>query len=225
MRKWSTLLQLLLNLLLSLLVSLSPTAKMPRKPRRSKGRAKTEEWHRINKKTGQERKHYADLGRKVAATELYLNQGQSACKVAEYLDIPPTTVKRVASKARALSIQHRRPLTDISNYQIQSGRGRDPLFSQSQGDALASYVTSSQIRRMKTASELVADLKLGISVELFQNIMYDRGLARRRFGWKTVLNDAQKEARFHFALKYQRFNWRNVIYTDEASIRGLEVRG
>ena len=78
---------------------------------------------------------------------------------------------------------------------------------------------------MKMAYKHVAELKLNISVELFQNIMYDRGLARQRFGWKTVLNDTQKDARLRFALKYQRFNWQNVIYTDKASIRGLEVRG
>ena len=198
---------------------------MPRKIRRTKGRAKTEEFYRINKKTGNERNHYTDLGRKIVATERYLHQGESARKVAADMDIPRSTVERVANRARKLSIQHRRPLADISNYQVQLGRGRPTIFSQSQGDALAAYVTSSRIHRMKTAQQHIIDLKLQISVELFQNLMYERGLARRRCGWKTILNDTQRQARYQFALRYKAFNWRNVIYTDEASIRGLEVRG
>ena len=41
---------------------------MPRRKRRTKGRAKTEEFYRINKVTSKQRRHDADLGNEIVAT-------------------------------------------------------------------------------------------------------------------------------------------------------------
>ena len=60
------------SLSLFLLISLLPPAKMPRKVRKTKGHAKIKEFYRINKKIGNERRHYPSLSIKIIATNKYL---------------------------------------------------------------------------------------------------------------------------------------------------------
>ena len=201
-----------------------------RKKRKTKGRAVTEERARVNKKTGKPVKHHISLGDKILATDLYITQKKSASETKAELkkrgtDLPENTIRDVANKARKQAEIHGRALHDITNSNEAPRPGRPKALEPDQADALARYVTSSRITRMKTAQEHINHLNLCISVELFQNLMYDRGLARQKAGWKTRLTKVEKEKRYAFALKYCYFDWHKVIFTDEASIRGLEVRG
>ena len=198
---------------------------MPRKIRRTKGRAKTEERYEFNKELNRPRKHHIPIAKKILVTDHYLKQGRTALEVENEFDIPASSVRRIAGQARQRAKENRRPLEDITNYQEGCGRGRKKVFTSRQADALAAYIVSSRTCRMKTAQEHINDLGLQISVTTFQNLMYERFLARRKCGWKTILNDTQRSARLQFALRYQHFDWHKVLFTDEASIRGLEVRG
>ncbi|KAK0511029.1 hypothetical protein JMJ35_006581 [Cladonia borealis] len=176
---------------------------MPRKIRRTKGRRLTEERYEFNKDLNRPRRHHIPIATKILATDHYF-KGSTAKEVSKELEIPVSSVKQIATRARQRAEENRRPLKDISNYQRASGSGRKKVVSSNQADAIAKFVVSSRECRMKTAEEHVADMELQISVSTFQNLII---------------------ARFHFALRYRHFNWRNVLFTDEASIRGLEVRG
>ena len=142
--------------------------------KRIEGLSKTEEHYRINKQLNRPRKHHTPTAKKTLATDHYLRLGRTAQEVENELDIPKSSVKRIAAQARQRAEENRRPLEHISNYQEASGRGRKEVFSASQADALAKYVVSCRNCRMKTAQEHIVDLELSISVSTFQNIMYER---------------------------------------------------
>ncbi len=153
---------------------------MARKQQRTEGLSKTEEHYHINKQLGRPRKHHTPIAKKILATDHYLRLGKTAHEVENELDIPKSTVKRIAAQARQRAKENHRPLEDISNYQEAPGRGRKEVFSSSQADALAKYVVSCRDCRIKTAQEHIVDLELPISVSAFQNLMYERFFSMTR---------------------------------------------
>ena len=153
---------------------------MSPKQQRSDGLSKTEEHYHINKQLNRPRKHHTPIAKKILATDRYLKQRKTAHEVENELDIPESSVRRIAAQARQRAEENRRPLEHISNYQEASGRGRKEVFSSSQADALAKYVVSCRDCRMKTAQEHIVDLELPISVSTFQNIMYERFFSMTR---------------------------------------------
>ena len=150
------------------------------KQRRTEGLSKTEERYEFNRQLGRPRKHHTPIAKKILATDRYLKQGKTAQEVENELDIPKSSVRRIAAQARQRVKENHRPLEDISNYEEASGRGRKEVFSSSQADALAKYVVSCRDCRMKTAQEHIVDLELPISVSAFQNLMYERFLNMTR---------------------------------------------
>ena len=150
------------------------------KQRRTEGLSKTEERYEFNRQLGRPRKHHTPIAKKILATDRYLKQGKTAQEVENELDIPKSSVRRIAAQARQRAKDNHRPLADISNYEEASGRGRKEVFSSSQADALAKYVVSCRDCRMKTAQEHIVDLELPISVSAFQNLMYERFLNMTR---------------------------------------------
>ena len=54
--------------------------------------------------------------------------------------------------------------------------------------------------------------------------MYGRLIARRKNGWKFELSAENKGKRLGFAKKYRDFDWKRAIFTEEAIVRGGEVR-
>ena len=101
---------------ITLLLSLPHTVKMPRKIRRTKGRAKTEERYQFNKELNRPRKYHNLITTKILATDHYLKQGRTALEVENEFRIPRSSIRRIARQARQRAKEHRRPLEDISNY-------------------------------------------------------------------------------------------------------------
>ena len=151
----------------------------PKQPR-TEGLSKTEKHRQINKQLDRPRKHHAPIAKKSLATDRYLKQRKTAREVEKELDVPKSSVVRIAAQARQRAKENHRPLEHIANYEEASGRGRKEVISSSQADALATYVVSCRDCRMKTDEQHIVDLKLPISVSTFQNIMYERFFSMTR---------------------------------------------
>lgn len=68
-------------------------------------------------------------------------------------------------------------------------------------------------------------LNLHISPGTLDQVLYDRGYARRKHSWKPALSPIQREFRLEWALKHRDFDWKEVIITDETAIKVGEQRG
>ncbi len=66
-----------------------------------------------------------------------------------------------------------------------------------------------------------------VSTTTIENTLYKKGLARRKPGWKFALTEANKAERVALLKEYHpdKFDWRNVIFTDETPAKIGAQRG
>ncbi|KAF2627242.1 hypothetical protein BU25DRAFT_469715 [Macroventuria anomochaeta] len=131
-------------------------------------------------------------------------------------------------------------LWDSILYNNELGRGRPTLLSQDQKDHIIRIVTSSQENREKEPWQAVRrgdfnEVIPKMSIETFQNVMYEAGYARRKPGWKPSLTTEQEEERLEWALAHNPdlhkeydnlgYDFTKVVFTDETPARIGEERG
>ncbi len=78
------------------------------------------------------------------------------------------------------------------------------------------------------ANELRRELTLpNVSTSTIQQTLYDKGYGRQRPGWKVPLNADNKAQRVAILKEYHpdKFNWRNVVFTDETPAKVGDRRG
>lgn len=149
-----------------------------------------------------------------------------------------TLVKRVQERAEESGLQ----LWDPHLYETEIGRGRKELLTQDQKDKIIRIVTQDRHHREQESWQAIAngdfDEILGLpkmSVELFENVMYEAGYSRGKQGYKPELVEKEKKERHEWAKahnpdKYDKgdnlgFNFRRAVYTDETPARVGEQRG
>ena len=147
-------------------------------------------------------------------------------------------VKRVTERAEASELD----LWDSVLYENDLGRGRSEILTQAQKDEVVRITIQDRAHRQQDPRDAVragnfdsisSDVR--ISVSTFKNIMYGAGYSRQTPGMKPPLTDAQKEARYKWALAHnpdkdevgdnKGFNFRRVVFTDEATARVGEQYG
>ena len=147
-------------------------------------------------------------------------------------------VKRVTERAEASELD----LWDSVLYENDLGRGRSEILTQAQKDEVVRITIQDRAHRQQDPRDAVragnfdsigSDVR--ISVSTFENIIYGAGYSRQTPGMKPPLTDAQKEARYEWALAHnpdkdevgdnKGFNFRRVVFTDEATARVGEQYG
>lgn len=163
---------------------------MPRIQRDTKGRQP-----RANKTSRKE----TTVPERIYIATLCEKSGKSTREVAKETGIPQSTVTRIAKAARDGAFKQHLPLQSIENFASKHRSGRPQLLSESEKDKIAEKVVENRDSRELQANAILKELNLQISPSTLQQLLYDRGYARRDSPQKPALSEKQKETRLEFA--------------------------
>ena len=111
-------------------------------------------------------------------------------------------MKKQVLKAQKCATENRVPLTDRSNYENRPRSGPPKKLTTEQEDWICGWITKEHTdHRDLLPEQVISKLNLDISESTLRQLMYDRGYARKRCGWKNDLPSPVKRHHVYWATK------------------------
>lgn len=145
-------------------------------------------------------------------------------------------LRRLKDRSEAVGFD----LWDSALYPNDIGRGRPQLLTCEQKNEIIRITTQDRHHREQESWQAIAhdnfeSVLPQISIEIFENVMYEAGYKRRKPWWKPPLTSIQCREHFRWALSHSSdryevsyglgFEFRKVVFTDETPARVGEERG
>ena len=185
-----------------------------------------------------DRKELSAVKRAFAAGAV-LHGNASQNSTAKALNVDQGNLSRFLRRLKDRSEISGLPIYEETLYENKPGRGRPETLNQDQKDEIVRITTQDREHREKDPPQAILDGDFkhipGVSLSLFENVMYEAGYSRRKPGFKPTLNQKQMEERYQWALTHnpdlhkrgdsRGFDFRQVVYTNKTPARVGEQRG